>query len=74
MEFEKATRGDSARVVSQWGDTRNPKVGPNQIIARAKSVNAVERALQICFQSRVAISNSYFVGGPGTRSPRCIKC
>ena len=46
MEFENATRGDLALVVSQWGDTRNPKVGPNQIIARAKSVNAVERALQ----------------------------
>ena len=46
MEFENTTRGDLALVVSQWGDTRNPKVGPNQIIARVKSVNAVERALQ----------------------------
>ena len=45
MKFEKATRGDLARVVSQWGDTRNPKVGPNQIITCVKLVNAVERAL-----------------------------
>ena len=74
MKFEKATRGDLARVVSQWGDTRNPKVGPNQIITCVKLVNAVERALLFFFQSRVAISNSYFLGGPGTRSPQCIKC
>ena len=51
MKFEKATRGDLARVVSQWGDTRNPKVGPTQIIARGKSVNAVVGALQFFFQS-----------------------
>ena len=73
MGFDNAIRGGLVLVVRQWGDTRNPKVGPNQIMARVKSVNAVERALQLP-QPRVAISNSYFVGGPGTRSPRCIKC
>ena len=72
MEFENATRGDLAPVVSPLGATRNPKVGPNQIIARAKSANDVERASPF-FLSRVAISNSYFVVGPGARSPRCIK-
>ena len=45
MEFENATRGDFALVVSQWGATGNPKVGPKKLIARAKSVNDVERAL-----------------------------
>ena len=72
MEFENATRGDLALVVSQWGATGNPKVGPNKSIARAKSANDVERALPF-FPSRVAVSNSHLVVGPGTRSPRCIK-
>ena len=73
LEFENAARGDLARVVSQWGDTRNPKVGPNQIIARVKTVNAVERALPFCPVPSCDFKFFFFVVGPGTRSPRCIK-
>ena len=68
----KTQRGDVALVVSRRGATRNPKVGPNEINARAKSVIDVKTAL-ICFLSRVAISNSYFVVGPGTSNPRCFE-